>query len=165
MPKSKTTLTRSRGRGKGARPQVQKARRKSWTKARRARFLDTLAETCNVKASAKAADMCSQAAYQLRKRDADFARGWVSALTAGYEALERRLLERALFGDREEIWHGGAKVGERISYPDRVALTLFRAHRDTVERARADLETGGNSAREELAEKLEAMRKRLRDDD
>ena len=69
---------------------------KSWTKARRQRFLDTLAATCNVLASSAAAGVPPTNAYRLRQRDPGFAALWQEALALGYERLEQALLTHAL---------------------------------------------------------------------
>ena len=76
--------------------QRRAVRNKGWTKARRQRFLDTLAATCNVLASSAAAGIPPTNAYRLRQRDPGFAALWQEALTLGYERLEQALLTHAL---------------------------------------------------------------------
>jgi hypothetical protein len=76
---------------------------KGWTKAKRTRFLDTLAATAHVRMAAKAAGMGPQAAYKLRRRDPAFAALWAAALELGYERLETGLLARALGRDVDAI--------------------------------------------------------------
>ena len=67
-----------------------------WTKGARAAFLDTLAETCNVRIACAAAKRASSGAYALRRRDPAFAALWLEALTIGYERLEAALLRHVL---------------------------------------------------------------------
>lgn len=67
-----------------------------WTKERRLQFLELLATSCNVNASAAAAGMTFSSAYQLRRRDGEFARLWDVALATGYVRLEAELMQRAL---------------------------------------------------------------------
>ncbi len=85
---------------KAWRLQVRKAARGGWTPAKRAAFLEHLAATCNIAASARAVGMAPRGAHALKKRDAVFAADWAGAIEAAYETLEARLLAYAL-GDAE----------------------------------------------------------------
>jgi hypothetical protein len=76
--------------------QVKRVRKGGWTKTRRARFLDTLALSCNVTLAVREAGMSTANAYRLRRMDPEFAELWREALVAGYERLETELLQRAL---------------------------------------------------------------------
>lgn len=78
--------------------QLKRIRSAGWTKAKRKRFLDALAATCNVQMAARAAGVARYNAYNLRKRDPQFAALWQDALVMGYETLETALLEQALHG-------------------------------------------------------------------
>ncbi|MEG3126099.1 hypothetical protein [Sphingomonas sp. GB1N7] len=78
------------------RVQVRARRKDGWTKSKRAIFLNVLAATCNVRASAQAAGKTEQTARALRHRDGEFSVLWEEALEAGYERLETELLARAL---------------------------------------------------------------------
>lgn len=127
-----TATGRSR---KGAAPKARKPRAHSWTKARRETFFSALAETANVRAAASQAGMSYQSAYKLRKRDGGFDASWQSALAEGYERLELMLLERAMHGAEQDVWYQGKNVGKMRNYSDSLALSLLRAHRDTVKRA------------------------------
>lgn len=147
------------GTNKKRAPQLQKPRRKSWTKMRRENFLTELATTANVRAAARAANMCPQAAYKLRNRDPGFYREWLDALTQGYEQLELMLLEQAMYGLEEDVWYSGAIVGTKRRHSDVVALTLYRAHRETVLRRRSTDEP--EEIRTRLATKLLEMKSRL----
>jgi len=86
--------------GKAGRLQVRKAARGGWTPTKRAAFLEHLATTCNIAASARAVGMAPRGAHALKKRDAVFAADWARAIEAAYETLEVRLLAYAL-GDAE----------------------------------------------------------------
>ena len=59
-------------------------------------FLEHLAATCNVVASARAAGIGTAAAYRRRRVDEAFAAAWREAMQLGYERLEEALLARAL---------------------------------------------------------------------
>jgi hypothetical protein len=82
-------------RGTNGRPQRRATKPGGWTKRRCAVFLDHLAATCNVTASAAAAGLHWSGAYALRRRDPEFAEQWQAALAAGYDALETMLVARA----------------------------------------------------------------------
>ena len=72
-----------------------------WNAGMRARFLDHLAATCNVKASAQAIGVDPCSVYILRRRNAAFADEWGEALALGYEMLETQLVGHALAGRGE----------------------------------------------------------------
>lgn len=76
--------------------QTRARMKRSWTAAKRQRFLQALAETCNVQAAARAADVGAGTAYHMRLRDGEFAQLWAAAMETGYVRLEAALLERAL---------------------------------------------------------------------
>ncbi len=80
----------------GGRLQVRKAAKGGWTPAKRAAFLEHLAATCNVAASARAVGMAPRGAHALKARDAVFAADWAAAIEAAYATLEARLLAYAL---------------------------------------------------------------------
>lgn len=65
-------------------------------KTKQRRFLEHLAATCNVTASAKAAGASVHPFYSLRQRDPAFAAAWKEAMAAGYDRLEEALLAKAL---------------------------------------------------------------------
>lgn len=161
MTKQPGRLTRSRGSGGGARPQLQKPRRKSWTMGRRETFLAELAATCNVSAAARAAGMCPQGAYRLRDRDAGFRAAWMRALGEGYERLELMMLERAMFGVEKHVWYRGEQVGSMRSYGDATGLALLRMHRDTVKGASAPDAQDVEAARARLAAKFSEMNRNM----
>ena len=68
------------GGGKAGRLQVRKAAKGGWTPAKRAAFLEHLAATCNIAASARAVGMAPRGAHALKKRDAVFAADWAGAI-------------------------------------------------------------------------------------
>lgn len=88
-------------------------------------FLQTLAATSNVTASAKEAGISLSRAYKTRREHADFAAAWRAALYEGYEHLEMEVLACLRGHD-----------------PDRKldianAIRLLAAHRDTIAAERA----------------------------
>lgn len=79
-----------------------------WTKAMRADFLDHLAATCNVKASAAAIGVNPASVYALRRHDPAFVAEWDKALDHGYQLLETMLVGHALTGN------GGQQVDDGV---------------------------------------------------
>jgi len=126
-----------------------------WTKAMREGFLDRLAETCNVKESAAAVGVRAENVYLLRRKEAAFREAWQAALELGYQAIETRLIGRALdrAGDdsldvelsiRLLTRHGNALNGKvpRTGAPPRVATreetdAAILKKIEMIERARA----------------------------
>lgn len=108
-----------------------------WTRRMKAEFLDELAATCNVAASAAAIGVSATSVYALRRRDDAFADAWQEALAQGYQMLETQLVGHALTG-------GGAGEGQRLATgdPDRpgldveLALKLLNDHRGQALRGR-----------------------------
>jgi hypothetical protein len=77
-------------------------RRDGWTPARRSRFLAVLAEVGSVSVASGICGLSRASVYQLRRRDAGFARQWAEALVAHvprqereYHAVVAALLARA----------------------------------------------------------------------
>ena len=101
-------------------PQAERVRSGGW----RAPFLEALAETSNITASAIRANVPLRTIYKARRADEAFAAGWQVALHEGYDSLEMELLGYL-----------------RDPQPKRkmdvtAALRLLSAHRETVERRR-----------------------------
>lgn len=67
-----------------------------WTKRMREAFLDHLAATCNVSASAAAIGVNPSTVYHKRRGDPAFVAQWEEALACGYQMLETRLVGHAL---------------------------------------------------------------------
>jgi hypothetical protein len=144
---------------------VQVRRQRSAWSARRERlFLEKLAATCNVAASAETARLPVSTVYAHKRSDARFAEAWGEAIQQGYEQLELKLLERALNGVRKPIFHGGKQVSETTEFNDARALQLMRMHRDEVVAARNDDDADAERDQrelEEISERFAIMRERL----
>jgi len=125
-----------------------------WSKV----FLAELAASSNVTASARMAGVCTAAAYEARRQNAEFNRQWQQALCEGYDHLEMDLLRRLRGGELKPA--SGAKRGVR-SYDNATAFRLLLAHKEAAAKQRAirnseDSETIILS----INAKLEAMRQR-----
>jgi hypothetical protein len=92
---------------------------------KRTAFLEALAETSNVTASAMRANMPTQTVYKLRREDKRFAAQWREALFEGYDHLEMEVL----------CYLRDPQPERKMDVPG--ATKLLAAHRETVERERA----------------------------
>jgi hypothetical protein len=116
----------------------------------RAAFLEKLAATSNVAASARAAGVNTSKAYADRRRDREFAREWRKALCEGYDNLEMELLARL---------RKGQPPSSKTRFDNAAAIRLLLAHRDEVSQQRAiDEEEDEEAVLASLTAKLDAMR-------
>tara|TARA_R110002126_G_scaffold10087_3_gene45366 strand:+ start:3081 stop:4424 length:1344 start_codon:yes stop_codon:yes gene_type:complete len=97
-------------------------RHDGWLPETRVKFLEALARTGNVQASAYYVQLSRQSAYDLRRRDPDFARGWQAALVLARDVAEDALQERAIEGIEEPVYYHGEVVGMRRRYDSRLLL-------------------------------------------
>ena len=125
-------------------------------------FFETLADTCNVVRSAKAAGFTANWAYRKRKFDAGFREGWASALAEGYAKLELVLMERAIKGTPKLVRASGGKDRTMREYSPTLAISLLKRHSETALNAdrRQPDEDELAEVRERILEKLERMRER-----
>lgn len=95
----------------------------------RSLFLDHLAQTANVSASARAAGVTSSAVYAERRRTPAFRDSWALALAEGYARLETDLLAEALQSASGRTADGTLKARAQ---KHRLAIALLSAHRASV---------------------------------
>lgn len=125
----------------------------------RAAFLAELAQTSNVSAAARAAEVDTALAYKTRRTDRGFARQWFEALCEGYDNLELDLLRRLREGELAGATTPTGKA--RRKFDNATALRLLAAHRSAVQ-----LQRGRNDYAHEdellasINAKLEKMRQR-----
>lgn len=77
-------------------PQVIRSTGKRWSEEAEAAFLDHLAATCNVTASAEACGFSGAAIYARRRNDPAFAERWQAALETGHARIQMLLAQRAI---------------------------------------------------------------------
>lgn len=145
----------------GGKAQLRKASGRNWSKAKESAFLSVLAQTCNVTLAAAEAGVSVSHAYRRRKTDAAFRGAWLEAIGTAYQKLELVLLERAFAGTEKIVRRRDGSEERMIEYPNQLALTLLKMHRDTA--AEATIEVPPNDVediRERLLEKLKRLRKR-----
>lgn len=141
--------------------QVRQASKRNWSKAKIDNFLSALAETCNVTMAAAEAGVSVSAAYERRKADAGFRGAWMEAIGAAYQRLEMVLLERALVGTEKLVRRKDGSEERMLEYPNQLALTLLKMHRDTAAEATAEIDPDDvEDVRERVLAKLERLRKR-----
>lgn len=126
--------------------------------AQMTQFLESLAESSNVAASARAAGVTGNAMYRERRRNEGFAARWHEALCEGFARLEAELLSEALVAPSGNVKDATLKSRAQ-KY--RLGLALLAAHRAAVRGAK--LPGGGGattqaSAKERLRAKLDAIR-------
>ena len=97
-------------------------RHDGWSPARKAQFLEFLAQDGNVRAACARVGLSREAAYRLRRRDALFARAWAAAHVQARECVAEVLGTRAIEGIEEEVWLRGEVVGSRRRYDTRLLL-------------------------------------------
>jgi hypothetical protein len=108
-------------------------RHDGWTPDRQRRFIAALADLGSVRSAAKAVNMTSESAYQLRRHPQaeEFRAAWEAALALGVQRLEDVAMERALHGVEVPVYHFGAVVGTRRVYNDRLLMFLLRNRAST----------------------------------
>jgi len=112
-------------------------------------FLQALAETSNVKLSARRSGIAPARAYKAKREDKGFALRWRAALMEGYDHLEIEVLGHLR----------SPQPDYKMDVPS--AIRLLAAHRATVERERALLEEEDEQAvRDSIDAFLEGMRQR-----
>ena len=130
---------------------------------RRRRFLEALAESCNVSHAARVARISSSAIYRHRAQDASFRLQWGEALATGYAQLEMAMLERALIGKPKAIIVDGESQTIR-DYDDRIGIALLKMHRETVREIEAGVDgIEADEAAERILMRLRRLRAQLTD--
>lgn len=152
--------------GKKGKAQVRSVRQDGWTAAKRAVFLDHVAATCNISASADAVGLWPSSAYSLRRRDPDFAAQWHIALETGFDRLQAMLIERAM--GPMTIAIGDTPVPDITTMDTDLALRLIEFNRKQVSGGpkRRGGPAPGPAASEDVAcaailKKLDILRKRI----
>jgi hypothetical protein len=124
-------------------------------------FFTTLAETCNVVRSAKAAGFSTNWAYRKRKSDAAFRNGWAEAVREGYAKLELVLLERAIMGTPKLVKTAGGTDRVMREYSTALSVALLKRHAETAESAAyVPPEEELAEIRNRILERLEKLRVR-----
>jgi hypothetical protein len=144
-------------------PRVTQARKNAFDRAKQARFLAELAATCNVSLAAKRAGVSVGTVYDRKAKDAAFRAGWGTALGEAYRKLELMMLERAMNGTVKTVTKHDGTIDRTHEYPNAIALTLLRLHRDTAAEAEElPDEEDTEALRAEIARRIERIRQMKR---
>lgn len=155
-------------------------RHDGWTPARQRGFIEALARTGSVDHAAKAVNMSTVGAYQLRLAPGaeSFREAWTAALDFGVQMLEDVAMQRALYGVAVPVFGKEGQIGEKRRYNDRLLMFLLRhrlaerysvrkedlwtPEREAELRAKWDEERKSNGSRalDEIVRKLRQMKER-----
>lgn len=149
---------------RAARPKAgARAAVRRWTPARRQKFLQRLAETANIAAACRAAQMPRWMAYRERRKSDPFRKAWDEAMETALDDLESALLERATRGVEKAVFFGGKECGTVRHYSDALAMFLLKARRpETYGRPGEAREEGAGEAGLDARALIEARLARLR---
>lgn len=111
-------------------------------------FLQKLAETSNVTASAAYAGIATSRAYKVRREDSEFATAWRAALYEGYQHLEMEVLGHLR----------GANPDRKFDVAN--AIRLLAAHQATIAKQRAQLDDDDEQA---VFDSIDAMIDQMRE--
>ena len=141
--------------------QMRGGRPSDWTDEMAEKFCEVLADSCNVTLAAAAIGRSISNIYKQRSKYASFRASWDAALAVGYSRLELMLLERALHGVEKTVTQRDGTTSVMREYPDRVALTLLRMHRENAAIADQTVdEVEYEEARDRIVARLERLRER-----
>lgn len=152
--------------GYGGKPQQRAGGKRPWSQAKADKFIEVLAESCNVSLAARAIKRSLGTVYSQRAKDAEFRGQWDQALAIGYARLEMMMLERALHGVEKIVVLKSGENKVMREYPDRIALGLLRMHRDNVSATNAGVDDEDyQEACERIIARLERLRERDEEED
>ncbi|NVE94110.1 hypothetical protein [Altererythrobacter lutimaris] len=89
---------------------------------KKARFLERLSLTGNVRSACRAIAITPMTAYRWRRQCPHFASGWEAALVVARAHAEEVLADRALNGVEETVFYHGEEVATRTRYDARLLL-------------------------------------------
>ena len=145
----------------GRKPQLRRATKHSWTKAKKELFLSVLAETCNVTRACAAADVSVTHVYRKKKSDAAFRANWLAAISTAYTRLELVLLERAFDGVEKLISVRGGEPRVMREYSNQLGMALLKMHRDSASEAEFEPDAQDiEEVRDRLIRKLQRLKER-----
>lgn len=114
-----------------------------WTQRKKAVFLDHLAQHGNVRAACARVGLSRDAAYRLRRRDGDFARGWGAAMVLAHDAGTELLASCATEGTEHRVYFHG----ELVDTYRRIDARLLLAHLARLDKAADDKQARADAAR------------------
>ncbi|HEX5257438.1 MAG TPA: hypothetical protein VFW35_01510 [Sphingomicrobium sp.] len=144
-----------------AKPQLKKRAKRHWSKAKAAKFLNVLGDTCNVSEACRQSKVPMTVVYRRRELDAGFRAEWGRTIAYAYRRLELVLLERAFNGTERVIRRRDGSEERMREYSDRLGLMLLKMHRETAIEAETEYAPEEvDEIRERLFRKLQRLKKR-----
>lgn len=113
---------------------------------KKAAFLAAFAETGNVTAAAKAADINRTLHYQWLETDTDYAKRFEEAREQAVERMEREALRRAIEGWEEPVFHKGEVCGTVRKFSDTLLIFLLKGNAPQKYRERHEVSGPGGGA-------------------
>jgi len=114
--------------------QIRQVRKDGWTARKREKFLDHFAATGNAREACRAAGMAEGAAYQLRRRDPDFAAQYDEAIGFAKVRLEELAIEYAKTGGRmAKVEPGEIPPVDMAAFDPELALKILRLPRPSAD--------------------------------
>lgn len=123
---------------------MTKKRRTVRTDRAREKFLETLAQTCNVSEAAREAGFSRRTAYEWRDDDENFAAEWKVAEDEAADKLEREAWRRAVEGTDKPVTYQGKIMASYKEYSDKMLEILLKAHRPDKFKERVATEHSGD---------------------
>jgi hypothetical protein len=142
-------------------PQLKKQAERDWSKDKAEKFLEVLADTCNVSEACRSSGVPMTVAYRRRKMDAAFRAEWAEMIAIGYHRMEAVLLERAFNGTERVVTKRDGSEERMREYPNQLGLQLLRMHRETAIAADSEYSPEDvDEIRERLVKKLQRLKRR-----
>ena len=98
-----------------------------FNRAKQNAFLTAYAQTGNITAAVRAAQIARESVRLWRMKDPDFRARFREAKREADDMLEAAARQRAIVGTRRPIYQGGKKVGEELVYSDNLLIVLLKA--------------------------------------
>jgi hypothetical protein len=122
------------------------ANRKKVTPKALKKFLGVLAQGGTVTAACALIRTSRLHMYRLRRKDADLAQEWDSAVEEGTDLLEDAAMKRAKHGVLKPVYQGGKRVGYVREYSDHLTALLLKARRPEKFKDRSEVTGAGGHA-------------------
>lgn len=114
-----------------------------FTKEKQKKFLEHLASTGNVTASAALVGMSRRGIYKHRDKNMKFAVAWEDALEDAADSLEAEARRRAVEGVDEPVYYQGKPVGYVRKHSDAMLMFLLKGNKPDKFRERFNHEHTG----------------------
>ncbi|MGI4878586.1 MAG: hypothetical protein ACRYG4_13985, partial [Janthinobacterium lividum] len=149
-------------------PATLRPREDGWTPDRQRIFIERLGTTGSVKSACRSAGMDASSAYRLRQHPSAwaFSDAWEAARSVGLAQITDIAIDRAVFGQKQEVFQRGELVGMRTIFDNKLLMFLLlnrgrladnRFHQPLYAVGGEDGEDAPESADDAYAEALVAL--------